>query len=195
MQVGLLTIILLMAANLVVRPAECADKGVDPASQITADDKQPTVDRKIITDSIDWITAKTGWPIDDVPAITFATPAQLNELQFGKSAGSNGITCKALYKRASQTICLSNAWNLSDLRDRSYLLHELVHHLQDLNQTEAACDGAREMQAYRLQFDWLGKQGIRDPQAFLGISDMVLFMMTQCPLYRACEFLPGGCRD
>jgi len=194
MQVGLFTIILLLVVNLAVPAAESSDKSADPSLRITVDDNQPTVDRKAITDLIDWIAFKTGWPTTNVPKIAFATPAQLNELQFGKSAGTTGINCKALYKKASQTICLSNAWDSSDVRDRSYLLHELVHHLQNLNQTEVVCDGEREMQAYRLQFDWLSEQGIRDPQAFLDISDMVLFMMTRCPLYRACDFLPEGCR-
>ena len=122
---------------------------------------------------MDWIVSKTGWKIKKAPTISFATPAQLNKMQFGKTGGSNGITCKALYKKVDQTVCLSTTWSPGDLRDRSYLIHELVHHLQNLNEVEGACEGAREMQAYKLQFDWLGEQGIRDPQEFLGISNMV----------------------
>ena len=53
----------------------------------------------------------------------------------------------------------------TDPQDRSVLLHELVHYLQDLNgryADEAACDRFRdrELEAYRLQDEYLSRYGL-----------------------------------
>ena len=53
----------------------------------------------------------------------------------------------------------------TDPQDRSVLLHELVHYLQELNgryADEAACDRFRyrELEAYRLQDEYLSRYGL-----------------------------------
>jgi hypothetical protein len=195
-RITLLTLFLFfLAGNWAPQSAERLHKGVGISSYAAAaEDRHPAIETEIVTRFINWIISKTGWAERNSPKISFASPAQLNELYFGKSSGSNGITIKALYERRSQAIHLSSTWNPSNLRDRSYLVHELVHHLQFLNHVEVACANALDIEAYQLQFDWLCEKGIRDPQAFLGISDLVLFSLAQCPLYRACEFRPEGCQ-
>jgi len=151
------------------------------------------LDQEMVARFVDWIISKTGWVEKGLPTITFASPAQLNKRYFGKPRGSNGVTVRALYAKQTHTIYLSDAWNPNNLRDQSYLVHELVHHLQILNKVEVGCDSAYNIRAYQLQFDWLDEHGVRDPQKFLGIGDIVLITSTQCPLFRACEFLLEGC--
>lgn len=141
-----------------------------------------------------WIVARTGWVAKEPPTIRFASSAQLGKLYYGEDNGPGQISIKGLYEFSTHVITLSDSWNQDDLRDLSYLLHELVHHLQILNNVEVPCENAYDIDAYHLQFDWLREQGIRDPKAFLGTNDVVQFSTAQCPVYRGCDFLPEGCQ-
>jgi hypothetical protein len=151
------------------------------------------LDPGTMNDLTTWIVAKSGFAPRAAPIVRFVASAQLNRMYFGKDYESNGVSVRALYEKKTNTIYLSDTWDPHSLHDRSYLVHELVHHLQFSNNVEVACDSAYNRKAYQLQFDWLSEQGVRDPQAFLGISDIVLFSTTQCPLFDACQFLPEGC--
>jgi len=154
----------------------------------------PTLGPKEVIHLIDWIASKTSWNTKTSPTISFTSPAQLHEMYFGNAGGQNsGITVRALYEKRAQAIYLSSTWNPNNIRDRSYLVHELVHHLQFMNNVEVACDSAYNIKAYQLQFDWLSEQGVRDPQSFVGVGDVLLLSSTQCPLFDACQFLPEGC--
>jgi hypothetical protein len=67
----------------------------------------------------------------------------------------------------------------TDPQDRSVLLHELVHYLQDLNGRyagETACDRFRyrELEAYRLQDEYLSRYG-------LGVNDLAARLEWQSP--------------
>jgi hypothetical protein len=44
-------------------------------------------------------------------------------------------------------VYLPDTWRPADFRDRSNLLHELVHHAQRLNMVFVACPGHIERQA------------------------------------------------
>lgn len=178
-----------LQAAEVKRPAD-----VDGVASRAAKNTHPVVDRETVV-QLDWIAAKTGWTEKDPPKISFASPAQLNEMYFGKASGSNGRTVRALYERSAQTIHLSNTWSPNNVRDRSFLVHELAHHLQLLNHVKVSCGRAYDIRAYQLQFEWLSEQGIRHPQEFVGMDDVVLLSSTQCPLFEACHFLPEGCPE
>lgn len=71
----------------------------------------------------------------------------------------------------------------TDPRDRSVLLHELVHYLQELNGRyagESACDRFRdrELEAYRLQDEYLSRYG-------MGVSSLTASL----------EWQPAVCLD
>jgi len=71
----------------------------------------------------------------------------------------------------------------TDPQDRSVLLHELVHYLQELNgcyADESACDRFRdrELEAYRLQDEYLSRYG-------LGVGSQAASL----------EWQPAACRD
>ena len=70
--------------------------------------------------------------------------------------------------------------NPNDLRDRSYLLHELVHHLQALNNVKAPCLAAYELPTFELQLEWLRENGIQDPYKFLDIDEFTIILLSEC---------------
>ena len=135
----------------------------------------------VVTGLIAWIVAKTGWVIQEPPLIRFIPHTQLVEMYCGGGGGSNDLNIRALYSPKSHTIYLPVKWNSNDLRDRSALLHELVHHLQTLNNVKAKCFAAREPQAFDLEFEWLREQGIQDPYKFIDIDEFTIRLLSQCP--------------
>lgn len=53
------------------------------------------------------------------------------------------------------------SWDPTNIREKSYLLHELVHHAQFLSKRSYPCHRAQEEEAYRLQNQWLIENGER----------------------------------
>jgi len=134
----------------------------------------------VVTGLIAWIVAKTGWVVQEPPPIRFVPQTQLDEMYCSGNSSSNDIHPCALYSNKSHMIYLPEKWNSNDLHDRSALLHELVHHLQALNNVKATCLAAFEPQAFDLQFEWLREQGIQDPYNFLGINRLTILIISQC---------------
>ena len=139
------------------------------------------VEPNVVTGLIAWIVAKTGWVVQEPPSIRFVPQTQLVEMYFGGNSSSNDIQIGALYLAKSHIVYLPEKWNPNDLHDRSALLHELVHHLQALNNVKAKCLAAYDRQAFDLQFEWLREQGIQDPYKFIDIDEFTIRLLSQCP--------------
>ena len=138
---------------------------------------EPTV----VIGLIAWIVAKTGWANQNPPSIRFVTPSQLLKIYHdGDEDVLSDFRLKALYSIGTHTVYLLENWNQNDLLDRSVLLHELVHHLQQLNNVKAACPAATEQQAYDLQIEWVRAHGIQDPYKFLDIDEFMITFMSLC---------------
>ncbi len=136
----------------------------------------------VVADLIAWIIARTQWVVQKPPpTICFVTNTQLAEIAYGGKARPNDLSIKALYGFKTHVVYLSGSWNPNDLRDRSYLVHELTHHLQTLNNVEAPCRAKRERMAFDLQFEWLREQGIQDPYEFLDIDELTIRLISECP--------------
>jgi len=134
---------------------------------------------KIAAGLIAWIVAKTNWTACDTPVIQFVPPEELvKRYTAGKSAAPH---IEALYSNKDRVVYLPDGWSLDNLRDRSALLHELVHHLQMLNKVKTTCRAEYEWDAYKLQTAWLREQGIEDPLQFLGINLMAIYVFSRCP--------------
>ncbi|XSC44450.1 DUF6647 family protein [Bradyrhizobium sp. RDT10] len=80
---------------------------------------------------IAWIVAQTGLSAPDHPPIHFVTPAEM-AMRHG-SPENSGLELQALYNRNEGSIYLPQGWRPDDLRQKSTLLHELVHHVQRSN--------------------------------------------------------------
>ncbi len=61
----------------------------------------------------------------------------------------------------------------------SILVHEMVHHAQNLAGMKAECPQARERMAYEAQQRWLSRFGVDMAEAF-GIDGFTLLVFTSC---------------
>ena len=89
--------------------------------------------------------------------------------------------CEAIYSQKDDTVYLSNNWKSNELRDRSVLVHELVHHLQYLNHVKATCKSEYEFQAFKLQAAWLSEHGVEYPLDLMGVDLRYIMMLSRCP--------------
>ncbi len=127
---------------------------------------------------IAWIVAQTGLSAPDQPPIHFATALEM-AVRYGSSENS-GLELQALYNRTEGAVYLPRAWLPDDLRQKSALLHELVHHVQRSNDMHLPCVAAYERQAYDLQIKWLREQGVDDPYALIGINELGIYAASVC---------------
>ena len=86
---------------------------------------------------------------------------------------------EALYDDEMKTIYLPEGWTGSTAVEQSLLVHEMVHHLQDLGKLKYDCPQAREQLAYAAQERWLGRSG-RNLAGKFRIDPYTLAMSTQC---------------
>ena len=127
---------------------------------------------------IAWIVAQTGLSAPDHPPIRFATATEM-AMRYG-SPENSGLELQALYSRTEGAIYLPRQWLPDDLRQKSALLHELVHHVQKSNNMDLPCVAAYERQAYDLQIKWLREQGVDDPYALIGINGLGIYIVSVC---------------
>jgi hypothetical protein len=165
----------LPASALTEHIVPCADK--EPVSP-TTDSTARELAANVVTPLIAWIVAKTGWTVHEAPLIRFIPEAELVKMFTGGKETDFHI--HALYADKEHSIYLPDGWRADDLYDRSALLHELVHHLQNLNNVKAACSSEYELQAFELQAAWLREQGVEDPLNFMGINAMAIFLLSRC---------------
>ncbi len=160
----------------------CADE--DEGQRVTDSTAGARVTREI-GPLLEWIAARTGWPLHDAPPVKFVPRKELVKM-FGGTA--DGFHVEALYSDRDHSIYLADGWKPDNLRRRSILLHELVHHLQYLNHVRVTCESEHELQAFKLQFAWLGERGVVDPPDYLGIDPFLLLMLGKCD-----EMSMNGC--
>ena len=149
----------------------CADhnqdrSNVDNETRIKSSEEAPSF--------IAWIVVKTGWTIQGVPPIRFVPYAELVKIYSGGKGTHYHV--ELLYSEEDHTIYLPDTWRADDLRDRSLLLHELVHHLQYLNSVKVTCATEHEWQALELQVTWLREQEVDNPVDLLGIDPHAFFL-------------------
>ncbi len=150
----------------------CADE-----EQVSRDTKAEAELAKEATPLIHWITTQTGWTVRDTPSIRFVPSATLAKMF---SEASTKLHVEALYSERDHSIYLPDGWRADNLRRRSILLHELVHHLQYLNHAKVTCESEHEFQALQLQVMWLGEQGVDDPFDLTGLDPLWLMMLKEC---------------
>jgi len=65
----------------------------------------------------------------------------------------------SLYSNEAKTIYLLDGWKGRTPGELSMVVHEMVHHLQNVGQLKFACPQEREKLAYSAQNDWLALFG------------------------------------
>src|SRR5215471_12502447 len=120
-----------------------------------------------------WVASQFGLPaIHEHPRIEFAPPAKIASLRFTDFSSDPGVQVEpnnpassaqhdtiAIYDDATRTIYLPEGWTGSTPAELSVLVHEMVHHFQNLLGLKHECPQEREKLAYIAQDRWLGLFG------------------------------------
>jgi len=149
----------------------------------------------VLTDIVAWISGNTDLPaIYDPPRVKFVTPEEMHStgLRVGSGSGAASIGAvqqqstshferevDALYDDTRRTIYLKNSWTGTTPAQVSVLVHEMVHHLQNLAQLKYECAQAREALAYAAQEKWLAQFGTTVGREF-GLDPMTVLVRTKC---------------
>jgi hypothetical protein len=129
---------------------------------------------------VTWLANNFELPaIYDHPRIAFGSPGQIGWLRYGASGADGGRTAMGVYLDNPKTIYLPLGWTGRAPADLSVLVHEMVHHLQNLGKLAYFCPEAREKLAYEAQEKWLGLFGRSLLQDFQ-VDAMTLMVATSC---------------
>ena len=140
------------------------------AIQARTDVARPAED--MLDEIATWLASNFDLPaIKDRPAVKFVPLMKLATMRAGDSAPLHGPESNgeinepaqrrvvALYNYDLRTIFLPDDWIGKSPADQSVLVHEMVHHLQNVANLKFECPMAREKLAYLAQDKWLGRFG------------------------------------
>jgi hypothetical protein len=167
--------------------------GTDYAVVLGAGSRQSdSASREALVDAIKtWLSIEFALgAIDRQPRIEFVPSSKIAALriiallpiqQSTKDDGS-GVAqhdTVAIYQDSTQTIYLADDWTGSTPAELSILVHEVVHHFQNMLGLKYECPQAREALAYRAQDRWLGLFG-RDLATDFDLDPFSLLVKTKC---------------
>ena len=172
-----------------LEPRAAADS---PSVPLRGDATRPAED--LLDEILNWLSSNFDLPvIKDRPAIEFASKTKLATMRAGDRAPSQGLAenegldklsqrqVVALYDNKSKTIFLAGGWIGTSPADQSVLVHEMVHHLQNLGKLKFECPRAREKLAYLAQDKWLGRFGMSLEKEF--DVDMFTVLISSACMY------------
>lgn len=145
---------------------------------------------------VSWLSIGFGLPADhDHPRIEFVSPAKMDAVQLrapasGQSPGTaigeeqpahrgSLREVDALYDDSSRTIYLPEGWTGKTPMEVSALVHEMVHHLQNVAGLQYECPQAREKLAYVAQNQWLAQSG-RNLMDEFRLDPLTFLLRTKC---------------
>ena len=121
-----------------------------------------------------WLSQNFDLPqAGDLPTVRQVSAAELMALRLDALTGAQRLQVAvaqragslirrepvALYNSRTKTIFLADDWTGSRAADVSVLVHEMVHHLQNLAGHKHLCPQERERLAYQAQEKWLALAG------------------------------------
>jgi hypothetical protein len=143
-----------------------------------------------------WLSANFDLPANyELPEVRFAAPADIASIHFGafsvprqrEAAAARDArlpdqppSVVAVYVDRQRTIVLPAGWQGVSPAEQSVLVHELVHHLQNIASLTYACPQEREALAYAAQEKWLQRFG-KSLESEFEIDGMTLLVKTNCP--------------
>lgn len=146
---------------------------------------EAAVHASVVGTALDWLAAELGLPeVPEPPRIVFAAPGRIVALYLGDAAhhaGSAGAEPEvvAIYNDVERTIYLPHGWTGATPVEMSVLIHELVHHVQNVAEIGFPCPAAREKPAFAAQAAWLEQHG-SDLETAFGLDPMTLLVRTNC---------------
>src|SRR5215510_3765657 len=154
----------------------------------------PTLSEPLLTAIATWLSIEFDLPSPGRhPHIELVPPAEIAALRYrgrfpnagteralnGSSAASPEHDVVAVYSDPAQTIYLAEDWTGRTPAELSVLVHEMVHHLQNLAGLKYECPQAREKLAYLAQERWFGLFGHDLAQDF-ELDGFSLLAKTKC---------------
>ena len=148
----------------------------------------------LLTTIVTWLSFNFSLPaVYDHPRIEFVAPKAMHALrqhraQVGRAdsqpTGKSvhfvaASSIEAFYDDTTRTIYLAKGWTGKSPAELSVLVHEMVHHLQNVGGLTYACPEEREKAAYAAQRKWLALFGRNLTQEFK-LDPMSLLVRTNC---------------
>jgi hypothetical protein len=139
-----------------------------------------------------WLSSEFALPVvHEHPIIEFAPPAKMSALRVGLLSDPGGQVTPndrassapddtvAIYYDARRTIYLLGGWTGGSPAEISVLVHEVVHHFQNVLGLKHDCPQDREKLAYLAQERWLALFG-HTLESDFHIDPFSLFAKTKC---------------
>jgi hypothetical protein len=131
-----------------------------------------------------WLNEELGLPlVDEAPEIVFVPDEQIADHRFrdvpADRTGTDDADVLAVYDDDARTIYLPQSWRADRSVGGSILVHETVHHIQNLTGETFACPEARETAAFDAQERWLNRFGNSLEGAF-GIDPFTVIALGMC---------------
>jgi len=164
---------------------------VAPLWGADAERKMSPPSSNLLKDILAWLPANFDLPPEIVaPAIKFVSREQLAAIRYDRVVAGNDQKSSipslgqerdvvALYDDSSKTVFLPNGWTGATPAEQSVLVHEVVHHLQNVAQLKFDCPMAREKMAYLAQDQWLERFG-SNLQIEFEIDKFTLLISSAC---------------
>lgn len=178
--IALITLCLLGEANFTGIPAAANGESDFRGRQALAHISRPLPES--LNEVALWLSAEFGLPIAAIPHIEFVAKERMGALRHRgvpSDHASIGRDILAVYDDDARTIYLPQGWTGETAVDTSILVHEMVHHAQNLMAIKAECPQAREKLAYEAQQRWLARFGTDLAREF-GVDAFTLLVLTNC---------------
>lgn len=145
----------------------------------------------LMTAIVLWLSANFGLPaIHNHPRVELVRAASIAALRYKGLSGwqlerpaapdqSGQREVVSVYDDARMTIYMREDWTGSTPAELSILVHEMVHHLQNLGKLKFECPQEREQLAYAAQERWLSLFGSDLLHAF-ELDPLALLVSTKC---------------
>jgi len=147
----------------------------------------------LLTEIETWISSQFDLPaIQEYPVIEFLPPVEMARLRSTGSLLDPGAQTSpndrgspaqydtvAVYHDATRTVYLPEGWTDGRPAELSVLVHEMMHHFQNVLRLKYECPQEREKLAYLAQERWLGLFG-RSLESDFDLDPFSLLVKTKC---------------
>jgi hypothetical protein len=150
---------------------------------------------EFLTSIVNWLAANFDLPATrELPRVEFAAPLKLVAMRYkglmphgwredairdSAVQAAHQREVIAVYNDKTRTIFLPEGWTGARPAERSIVVHEMVHHLQNEANLKYECPAAREKLAYEAQSDWLKMQGLT-LEAEFDVDLFTVFVLSAC---------------
>lgn len=116
---------------------------------------------QFIAATLIWLAGQMGQPPHiEPPPVVYMSRGELHQLTAHSHQLGDRYLVGGMYNSREDMVYLPNTFDLDNPYERSVLVHELVHYIQDARRIRFDCPALYEEQAYRLQAVWLEGQGL-----------------------------------